>query len=113
MDHTFVGVARQRRMMMELDISSQDVIRHKEVCVSHLLYGLGKRTYCPRICTDLRLGKNSSYLHDASPLMAFYYYHTLWQEISVAAWLTRTNGSGNSSNGPLCHMSRGHACSTM
>ena len=69
---------------MELGISSQDMIRHKEIGVSHVFHGLDKRTYRAGVCTELRLGENSAYFHDASPLlMAFCHYHTLWQEIAV------------------------------
>src|SRR5438067_13298159 len=67
MDHTLVGVAGQRRMVMELGISPQDMIGHKEVGVFHVLHSLDKRPYGARVCTDLGLGKNSSYLHTASP----------------------------------------------
>jgi len=54
---------------MELGISSQDMIRHKQASVSHLFYGLDKGTYGARVCGDLRLRENSSYVHGASPLL--------------------------------------------
>ena len=54
---------------MELRIGFQDMIRHKEVGVSHVFHGLHKRTYGARVCGELGLGKNSSYFHAASPLL--------------------------------------------
>src|SRR5262245_59281826 len=68
MDHTLVGIVRQRRMVMELCVRPQDMVCDKEVGVAHRFYSLNKLAYGSRISTEFCLGKNRSDVHGVPPL---------------------------------------------
>src|SRR5215510_10086583 len=70
MDYTFVGIARQRRVMMESRVRSQDMVCDKEVRVAHRFHSLDKLAYGSGVGTDLCLGKNRSNFHSISPRTA-------------------------------------------
>src|SRR6266853_5894056 len=69
MDHTFIGIARQRGVMMELRVRSQDMVGDKEVGVAHRFHSLDKLAYGSRISTEFCLGKNRSDFHSVPPLI--------------------------------------------
>src|ERR1043166_7761931 len=68
MDHTFIGIARQRRMMMELRVRPEDMVCDKEVGVAHCFHSLDKLAYGSRVGTEFSLGKNRSNFHNVPPL---------------------------------------------
>src|SRR5207244_2439850 len=70
MDHTFIGIAPQRRVMMEPRVRPQDMVGDKEVGVAHRFHSLDKLAYGSRVGTEFCLGKNRSDFHSVSPLPA-------------------------------------------
>src|SRR6266446_6685671 len=68
MDHTFIGIARQRGVMMELRVRPQDMVGDKEVGVAHRFHSLDKLAYGSRVGTEFCLGKNRSDFHRVPPL---------------------------------------------
>src|SRR2546426_914273 len=69
MDHTFIGIARQRRMMMEPRVRPQDMVCDKKGGVAHRFHSLDKLAYGSRVGTEFCLGKNRSNFHSV-PLLS-------------------------------------------
>src|SRR5215471_3885443 len=67
MNHTFIGIARQRRVMMEPCVRPENMICNKKIRVAHRFHCLDKLTYGSRIGTEFCLGKNRSDFHSVSP----------------------------------------------
>src|SRR5687767_5586866 len=104
MDHAFVGIVRQRRMVMELRVRPQDMVCDKEVGVAHCFYSLHKLAYGSRISTEFCLGKNRSDVHDVPPHywsrhrgMCCLLYTIISSRARLANYLPDERGNGDSS----------------
>src|SRR5215831_16295278 len=67
MNYTFIGIARQRRVMMKPCVRSENMICNEKIRVAHRFYRLDKLTYGSRVSTKFCLGKNRSNFHSVSP----------------------------------------------
>src|SRR5262245_8505304 len=67
MNHTFIGIARQRRVMMEPCVRPKNMICDEKIRVAHRFHRLDKLTYGSRVGTEFCLRKNRSDFHSVSP----------------------------------------------